>query len=298
MGAAGALRDTESVVAAEALPRRADYPGESGGAIASFETQIRALAEHLQIEEAEALAGQLAEKGLSLAWGILADVFHGADGPLHDEARWLELKAKHAHAGGLRADLAAFEIACAHREAGRGEEAVDWLLRAAGQGCEEAAIVLGFAYANGEGLAADPLEAVRWFLRSLSLAPSASPLSDVATWPVARGMGWRDWELYRKLMRHASPAQRVAITDLLIPSEYEGDASVEGAVPVQKKGAAASVKHAEAKWVRVANIGCGLSLVILMGALLRLAGLHDAYGVVACLLLMALPLLTLAALNL
>lgn len=296
---AGALKEAGSVETqreGQALP--ASYPGENGGAVASFESRIRELAEHLQIEEAEALAGQLAEKGLSLVWGILADVFHGVDGPMQDEVRWLELKARHALAGGLRAESAAFEVAGAHRAAGRSEEAVVWLQRAAGLGSEEAAIVLGFAYANGEGLAADPLEAVCWFLRSLGLPPTARPLSDVTTWPVARGIGWRDWELYRKLMRRASPTQRVAITDLVIPSEYEGEVSDDGVAPAQKKAGPVSVKHAEARWVRVANLGCGLALVILVGAVLRLAGLHDAYGVVACLLLMAVPLLTLAALNL
>ena len=277
---------------------RAEYPKAIAGSAESIVLVIQGLAERLKLEEAEGLAEKLADKGLSLAWGALADAFYGPHGPLHDEARWLELKTRHAEGGGLQADYAAFEIGCVQRTAGCFEQAVPWLQRAARGGIEEAAILLGFVYARGEGVAADPLEAVRWFLRSLSLVPAKSPVSDVATWPVQRGLGWRDWVLYRELMRHASPAQRIAITDLIIPAEYEAS-EAESRSPVHgRRVQALSIPAAEARWVRVANLGCCIAMLILIALIFRMAGLHDVSGVVTCVLLLLVPLLALAALNL
>jgi hypothetical protein len=277
---------------------RAEYPKAIAGSAESIVLVIQGLAERLKLEEAEGLAEKLADKGLSLAWGALADAFYGLHGPLHDEVRWLELKTRHAEGGGLQADFAAFEIGCAQRMAGCFEQAVPWLQRAARGSIEEAAIMLGFAYARGEGVAADPLEAVRWFLRSLSLVPAKSPVSDVATWPVQRGVGWRDWALYRDLMRHASPAQRIAITDLIIPAEYEASEAEIRSVANVRRAQVLSIPAAEARWVRVANIGCCIAMVILIAFIFRMAGLHDTSGVVTCALLLLVPLLALAALNL
>ena len=45
-------------------------------------------------------------------------------------------------------------------------EAVKWFRQAAGQGHAGAQVKLGWAYAAGEGVAKDPVEAVKWFRKA------------------------------------------------------------------------------------------------------------------------------------
>jgi len=276
------------------------YSAHNGpDSLESVTEAIRALVTDLRMDEAEQMTSQLADNGLAFAWSILADTLYAPETPACNADKWLACKERHARAGGLNAARASLELGLFQYRENRFDTSVEWFEKAALAGSEEGAILLGFAFLRGEGVQINPLRAIRWFLRSLSLPKENKPLTDRAEWPVSRASGWQDWELFRDVMRNASPHQRTKILDLIIPSEY----IPHPGTPVAQNGKGGDKSgrrpdHTRNPWVMLINLGAIVAIVMLIIEILITAQMHDTSHLTAAIFLMILPVTCLIAINL
>jgi len=177
----------------------------------AMDTMIHGLVERRRYGDAELQVEQLAAKGFTEAGEMLAFDLYDTGEPLENGNKWLGLMVKHALSGRPRYADSCFEIG--ERLSGQNSqltgESLKWYHRAAEGLHEEAAIVLGYAYVQGEGVKTDVLEGLRWFMRSLS-ANVADSNSGSAKWPVDPQEGaWRDWAFFGELLEHLYVDQRI-----------------------------------------------------------------------------------------
>lgn len=209
----------------------AAYRGEPYSVLAL----IQAFAEREMYVDAVAHAERLSQLGFAEASGALADWMEEVpeiDCLVHGGIdKWLRLKMAHAESERPGCGQAAFHVARHFANADNTEGARSWYLRAAAKGHEEAALCLGWMHVGGEGIEPNPLEAARWFMRSVA-KEEASMLEvlDQDDVPVNRQIGWTDWELFGRLAGMLSSTQEridlVRIVSTPVVLEAFGDEAI------------------------------------------------------------------------
>ncbi len=181
---------------------------------------IGGLVERCRIEEAKAHAERLISMGFLDASGALAASLYDSTNPppcpdsVSSDEQWLALMLPYATSTRPGCVSAAFDIAEFYERNGNHKEAFTWYLDAAQRGHEEAAISVGYAYMQGEGVQKNILEGARWFMRSLALYCDGTT-SDPEQWPVSRESGWRDWEWFGELFAELSLDERVEFIKII-----------------------------------------------------------------------------------
>lgn len=204
----GSIATDEAIAAAE--PRA--YEGHAG----AINALIAGVVARGRVAEARRHAERIATLGYLEAYSALANHLHAYDGLQPNDAAWADLMSRYAGSDRPGYPNAAFVLATHLDDAGQQTAALQWYRRAAEGSHEAAKIQLGYAYALGIGVTKNPLEAARWFMRSLSAEPTSTLTGvDTGEWPVSREEGWRDWPFLGELMEPLQLDERIALVHLV-----------------------------------------------------------------------------------